>query len=209
MGDCKTVALALSMSAVVLTGCASAGAGLGAPSRGETDDPLAEPAEAYEMAAPAFHFESGTLELGDFDPATLGDDLFDPCTEISEAEFAAAGITGVAPLNGGRAHENGATGCTANPALPGTFRTVIANPANEEVLRQDEIRHIVTPSSSDIPGVFTHWPDSETGRSCFAQVDTVRGGLAISVSINSRRKTDDDPCELASESLNELYVALK
>lgn len=196
------------MSAVVLAGCASAGAGLGAPSSGETDDPLAEPAEAYEMAAPAFHFESGTLELGDFDPATLGDDLFDPCTEITEAEFAAAGMTGVEPLHGGRAYENGATGCTASPALPGTFRTVIANPANEEVLQQDEIRHVTRPSSSGIPGLFTHWPDSETGKSCLAQVDTVRGGLAIWVSINSRRETDDDPCELAADSLNGLYAAM-
>ncbi len=183
----------LGIAAAVLVGCAS--------------DPVEPAAEVAEPEAPAFHFASGTLELGDFDPATLGDDLFDPCTEISAEEYAAAGMTGVEPLKDGNAAENGAKGCMASPLLPGTFRTVIANPASQEVLSKEENRRVSSDYDSVVPGLFVHWVESDTGKSCFAQVDTVRGGVVVSVSINSRRQTNDDPCALAVDSLEALYQA--
>ena len=183
----------LGIAAAVLAGCAS--------------DPVESVAEVTDPEAPAFHFASGTLELGDFDPATLGDDLFDPCTEISAEEYAAAGMTGVEPLKGGSAAENGAKGCKASPLLPGTFLTVIANPASQEVLSTEGNRRVSSDYDSVAPGLFVHWVENDAGKSCFAQVDTVRGGLVVSVSINSRRKTNDDPCALARESLEALYQA--
>ena len=61
--------VSLGLAAAVLSGC-----------MGEAAEPVVE---VVQPEAPAFHFASGTLELGDFDPATLGDDLFDPCTELS------------------------------------------------------------------------------------------------------------------------------
>ena len=197
MGDAmdKKRSATLSCLAIVgaLAGCAS--------------DPAETVAEDAESEAPAFHFASGTLELGEFDPTTLGDDLFDPCTEISAEEFAAAGMTGVEPLKGGNAAENGAKGCMANPVLPGTFRTVIANPASEAVLSKEENRRVSSDYDSAVPGLYVHWVENDGGKSCFAQVDTVRGGIVVSVSINSRRKTNDDPCALATESLEALYQA--
>ena len=197
MGDAmdKKLSATLSCLAIVgaLSGCVS-----------DTAEPVVEVAEPE---VPAFHFASGTLELGEFDPATLGDDLFDPCTEISAEEFAAAGMTGVEPLKSGNAAENGAKGCMANPVLPGTFRTVIANPASQEVLSKEENRRVSSDYDSAVPGLFVHWIESDAGKSCFAQVDTVRGGMAMWVSISSRRKTNDDPCALATESLEALYQA--
>lgn len=186
--------VSLGLAAAVLSGC-----------MGEAAEPVVE---VVQPEAPAFHFASGTLELGDFDPATLGDDLFDPCTEISAEEYAAAGMTGVEALKDGSAAENGAKGCMTSPSLPGTFLTVIANPANEQVLSAEEGRRVSSDYDSVAPGLFVHWVESDAGKSCFAQVDTVRGGLAMWVSINSRRQTNDDPCALAVDSLDVLYQSV-
>ena len=84
MGKKRALPICLGIATVALSGCAS--------------DPIESAESAAEVAeVPAFHFVSGTLELGEFDPATLGDDLFDPCTEISAEEYAVAGMTGVEP----------------------------------------------------------------------------------------------------------------
>lgn len=191
MGKKRAFPICLGIAAVALSGCSS--------------DPFEPVAEVAEPEAPAFHFASGTLELGEFDPTTLGDDLFNPCTEISAEEFAAAGMTGVEPLKDVNAADNGAKGCTASPLLPGTFRTVIANPASQGALEAEENRRVSSDYDSGVPGLYAHWVESDEGKFCFAQVDTVRGGLAMWVSISSRRRTNDGPCVLAAESLDALH----
>lgn len=97
----------------------------------------------------------------------------------------------------------------ASPLLPGTFRTVIANPASREVLSTEEGRRVSSDYDSGVPGLFVHRVEIDEGKSCFAQVDTLRGGLVVSVRVNSRRQTDDDPCALAVDSLESLYQAVQ
>ena len=68
------------------------------------------PSASTDDATPrGFQFESGFLEFGEFDPYTLGNDIFNPCTEITEEEFAAAGFEGMCgSRTTGRIHLEGA-----------------------------------------------------------------------------------------------------
>lgn len=201
MGKYKTIVLGAVLVAMLLAGC------------GDQNAVLEQHAEAEAASSPgttevpAFHFESGTLELGDFDPQTLGDDLFDPCTEISEEEFAAAGITGVDYLAPGNAAQNGVVGCTMDVDLPGARRVIIMNPTDESGLSQDPGRTLVPNTSDTVPKAFNHFSDSLGPRECFAQVDTVRGGLVVAASILNNRHPDLDSCEYAMSSLESVYAA--
>ena len=198
MGDCKTVALALTVAAAVLSGCASA--------EGESSGSLAEPTEALKSEAPAFHFESGTLELGDFDPDTLGDDLFDPCTEITEAEFAAAGMTGVEPYDSPISVGESVTNSCVIDTEAGITVMVTATRTDEAITRTalgDEVRTL----DSVVPGLFIHTRSEVDPNSCYAQVDTRRGGLAIAVGVAGVKTNTVDPCALAIRGVEELYRA--
>lgn len=200
MGKNKTIVLGAVLVATLLAGCGDQNAALEQHAEAEA----ASSPETTEV--PAFHFESGTLELGDFDPQTLGDDLFDPCTEISEEEFAAAGITGVEAYGSGEYAANGAIGCTLEAEMSGTSRMIIMNPANLQILQSDVHRDVVIRNGSVVDGLYTHTVPSSGGRVCFAQVDTVRGGLTAEYSISSNLHRALDPCEKAVETLELLYL---
>ncbi|WP_218141571.1 DUF3558 domain-containing protein [Corynebacterium cystitidis] len=58
-------------------------------SGGVSDPEAGFPAGAVD----AFHFDSGTLQLGLFDPLEVYPDVFDPCQEITAEEFAESGYT--------------------------------------------------------------------------------------------------------------------
>ena len=109
----------------------------------EGGDPVTEVAEPE---VPAFHFASGTLELGDFDPATLGDDLFDPCTEISAEEYAAAGMTGVEPEPVIAESSNGlAEGCKLDKREVWATRSVLA--ARTDLADAVSYTHLTLPTT--------------------------------------------------------------
>ena len=88
---------------------ATAGLLAGCSGSAETASPIAAsstlPIEAVETADPAspraFLFESGVLEFGDFDPYSIGENLFNPCTEITAEEYAAAGFPDIEIADGG------------------------------------------------------------------------------------------------------------
>ncbi len=97
MGKSTAVVAMLLAAVILLVSCADTG------SRGESATDAGGVAEAVRESGAdhshsagvgprGFEFESGFLEFGDFDPYTIGDDIFNPCTEITEQEFAAAGF---------------------------------------------------------------------------------------------------------------------
>lgn len=199
MGKYKTIVLGAVLVAMLLAGC------------GDQNAVLEQHAEAEAASSPgttevpAFHFESGTLELGDFDPQTLGDDLFDPCTEISEEEFAAAGITGVENEPAiERASGGVAKGCASHSPDHGVTRSIISTTNNADTAANAggyEVQYVE--SAVDGSYLLTN-PDLDPN-SCFAQVDTDRGALSIGISLSGIGKDRFDACSIALEGLESLF----
>lgn len=187
--------VSLGLAAAVLSGC-----------MGEAAEPVVE---VVQPEAPAFHFASGTLELGDFDPATLGDDLFDPCTEISAEEYAAAGMTGVEPEPVIAESSNGlAEGCKLDKREVWATRSVLAARTDLADV-QDADGYVVEHPDSVVPELYTHTVPSVNPYQCVAQVDTVRGGLAVAVSVSGLKKDEIDVCEDAKVELEDLFNAVQ
>mgnify|MGYP002719779689 FL=1 len=95
----KSIAMALAVLVAggLLVGCAGAEVGVESASDSTEVGEVSQQRESDQptvagVAPRGFEFESGFLEFGDFDPYTLGNDGFNPCTEITEEEFAAAGF---------------------------------------------------------------------------------------------------------------------
>ena len=196
------------MACGVLAGCASEPSPIDAPPA-----PTASSASDTESAshdsvdAPAaFHFKSGTLEIGDFDPYTLGDDIFDPCTEISPEEFAAAGFDNVEPIPEEYAGlARGLSACEIHDSN-GQFQVgFMNNNANKENI--EEAGNLLSYGSALLPTLYTHGPVSGTGTDCFAQVDTVQGGIIAAVPGFEGYDRQEDTCGEAIASLEALAAA--
>lgn len=190
MGKRTTIAMCV-LVVGLLAGCAVEG--------GEPVGEVAEP------EAPAFHFASGTLELGDFDPDTLGDDLFDPCTEISAEEYAAAGITGVESLEIATGYRNPDTNsCRADELRPKVSRMVTATKMNEEMASGKEGVVLAHPDSV-VDGLFTQMDPAQDPFLCVAQVDTTRGSIGVGIAERGAERGRNDTCRLATENLERLF----
>ena len=192
MGKKRALPLWLGIAAAALAGCAS--------------DPFEPVVEVAEPEAPAFHFASGTLELGEFDPATLGDDLFDPCTEISAEEYAAAGMTGVEPepVIGDISNQLG-RGCRIDNPEPGVARMVLTSRASLDEVSEAPGYELDHPESV-IPDLYTHRAPEVDPYLCIAQVDTKRGGIGVGVTITGLKKSTLDACEVSVQELERLFT---
>ena len=192
MGKKRALPICLGIAAAALSGCSS--------------DPFEPVAEVAEPEAPAFHFASGTLELGEFDPATLGDDLFDPCTEISAEEFAAAGMTGVeaVPTVGNMSNGLG-QGCRTDSLEPGVTRIILASRTSLDIVAEAPGYEIGHPESA-VPGLYTHQVPKVDPYLCIAQVDTKRGGLGVGATVTGLKKNTFDACEVAVGELEKLFT---
>lgn len=195
-----SVAMTLVIASMWVAGCSSAD---GEQTAASAETPGA--VSAGEETPQAFVFESGTLEIGDFDPQALGDDLFDPCTEISAAEFAAAGFENVEPMPEeytGLAH--GMSVCEIYDASGQTHSDFSANNANRaHVETQVEILPYL---SKVIPSLFVYGPRAGSEIHCFAQVDTARGGISAGVTDASNNRDLTRMCNEAIEMLEKLYL---
>lgn len=194
------------MACGVLAGCASEPSPIDAPpapTASSSSD--AESASHDSVDAPAaFHFKSGTLEIGDFDPYTLGDDIFDPCTEISPEEFAAAGFDNVEPIPEEYAGlARGISACTFN-SHPEVDSELIGNnnASYAEVSARLEILTEYEPPS--LPGIFVYQPPGESGLSCYAQLDTKKGAIVTSAGVTERHSHSPDVCAVAASNLEKL-----
>lgn len=154
--------------------------------------------------AQAFVFKSGVLEIGDFDPYTIGDDIFDPCTEITKEEFAAAGFEDVEPLpKEYAALAHGMSGCIAR--VNGSSQPIgfMNNDADRNhVLAQTELLEY---ASTLIPTLYTVGPRNGVGSSCYAQVDTRRGGFIALVPGIEGFSNQEETCQIAIDALERLY----
>lgn len=159
--------------------------------------------------AAAFVFDSGVLEIGDFDPYTLGDNIFDPCTEISPEEFAAAGFDNVEPMpEEYRGLNSAITSCffSKHPEI-----TAESFGNNNAARKEVEKRATLYPEyvSSELPGMYVYGPRRETALDCYAQVDTTRGGIVSSAGGLPSYNDRESICSAAVENLERLFSPYK
>ena len=196
----------------VLAGCASEPLPIDAPpaptaSQNTTESTSHGTDSQNSAEAPAaFHFESGTLEIGDFDPYTLGDDIFDPCTEISPEEFAAAGFHNVEPIP--EEYAGLARGLSTCEILDSHGRPIadISNSLANREMVDDKATVFSEHTSRRIPTLFTYDFEDPNSTSCLAQVDTTRGGLSVGVPGLPGRDEREETCSRAIRIIEELHT---
>ncbi|WJY67697.1 DUF3558 family protein [Corynebacterium auris] len=165
----------------------------------QAQQPANEAAPVEEV--PAFHFQSGDLVLGDYDPYTIGENLFNPCAEITDEEFAAAGFVGKDDLGYDPIAQKSA--CMFETEDRDVHVGFMTNAANREISAA-QARFIEGIDAGDIPGVYFYQPQVDSGV-CFAVVDTERGAFSA-VANSFFADADVIPlCERASRSLQALY----
>ncbi|WP_257203297.1 DUF3558 domain-containing protein [Corynebacterium cystitidis] len=153
-------------------------------------------------AVGAFHFDSGVLEIGPFDPLEVYPDVFDPCQEISAEEFAAAGFKtdGVTmPLANGSA-----LACTLlSDSSESSSYNVLGNLVTREQIREAAQYYDASPSIK-IPDMVSFSTFSDGGRICRAAVSSVRGHLEVSVGVGRGSRPFSELCNEAVEILEDL-----
>ena len=158
--------------------------------------------EPTQTNAPAFHFASGDLVLGDFDYESIKDDMFDPCEEISEEEFAAVGLEMVGTQSW---REGGNVGCglIGSDLRKGyAIGTTPVTRAQVESVPED----VISSSASDIiPGLLTYQGKNPVIFSCVAAVDTVRGQFSVAVDQDTQPDSLDPLCESAVQIMEIFY----
>lgn len=137
---------------LALAGCSVPGDLARSVGRGVTPAESVSTDDTVEAGPPAFHFESGTLELGDFDPNEIRDVLFNPCEEISAAEYAAIGFEPderTSRLNGNKS-------CDLFPKDDSRLLFAISGgTASLEVVRHSR-GQLAVDVSDVVPGVYTY-----------------------------------------------------
>lgn len=168
----------------------------------------ATPAEASEShtasqtGAPAFHFASGDLVLGDFDYNAIKDNLFNPCTEISAEEFA---VVGLEPLEGQRVLDGGGVGCgLVGRDIQRAYSIVTSSATTDYLGTVPDL--VINPSASEvIPGLITYKGQGDWGLGCVAAVDTVRGQFSLIVDEGFQSAELDELCDSAVQIVEEFY----
>ena len=203
------VAVAVLVTGGLLAGCAGAEAGVESAS-GSTE--VGEVAQQRGSDQPAdaaprgFEFASGFLEFGDFDPYTLGDDIFNPCTEITEQEFAAAGFDNKRGQTEPDVLSDGMTSCYFGEIRDDGVVRGFSNGTINRVVAEERDLVIHGYTSELLPEMYVLKPRRDNGASCFTQIDTVRGGFGTQVAGPRGRITTDEACALAINDLEALYM---
>lgn len=207
------------LSCGLLVGCASTPPPIDEPSaHPHTTTPTAQPGSAAAAdstsaggASPnsttpaAFHFKSGTLEIGDFDPYALGDNIFDPCTEISPEEFAAAGFENVEPIPEEYAGlARGLSACEVRDGEQRIYLTFMNNNADRFFI-EETTELLPLKVGEPLAAAFAYGPKGGGGEDCYVQVDTERGGIvAISPDLHDSSGQTQN-CARAFSALQSLY----
>ncbi|MBG6122022.1 DUF3558 family protein [Corynebacterium aquatimens] len=158
--------------------------------------------ENHSEDRPAFHFQSGDLELGDFDYEEIKDNLFDPCTEISAEEFAAVGLE--ADQKSTFITNVGGIACGIDDNHPNYVLNLFTIPRSMENIQ--EWNTSAEPYTTQIPNSFRyrgHTPGEET---CIVAVDTERGHVGIGATAIRGGARFDKLCETAGHLLEGLYT---
>ncbi|MBA5243314.1 DUF3558 family protein [Corynebacterium haemomassiliense] len=211
------------MACGVLAGCASEPSPIDAPpaptASNQANEHSAEVAgsevgdsgdssvESSADAPAAFHFKSGTLEIGDFDPYTLGDDIFDPCTEISPEEFAAAGFHNVEPIPEEYAGlTRGLSACEIKDERGRIELSLMNNNADRQYI-EDSTGLIEIANSKSLPEAFAYGPRGGVGDDCYVQLDTHRGGIVVIAPGSLDQNLQEQNCVKAFQALEEIFSA--
>ncbi|OFT84655.1 hypothetical protein HMPREF3101_04045 [Corynebacterium sp. HMSC29G08] len=155
-----------------------------------------------------FVFESGFLEFGDFDPYALGDNLFNPCTEITLEEYAAAGFSGV-DLESEGWPIRVLSSCYIPSMDEQIDRAIVTSYDNGNTTREMiEMQGLLLPQyrSELIPELFAFAANNHDPRFCFVQVDTVRGGFGASAGGFAQDITQAEMCELSIQIFEQLFL---
>ena len=209
----STVAVTVMLTAGrLLAGCSGVESGVEPPSGstevGEVSQQSgADQSTAVGIAPRGFEFASGFLEFGDFDPYTLGDDIFNPCTEITEEEFAAAGFSNKRHQTKPDAFNRGMTSCYfGERRSDGVTRGFSNGTLNRSVA--EELDLVMDPRPSELlPEMYLLKPRGGNEGMCFTQIDTNRGGFGTQAGGSPIRISTDEACDMAIADLESLYEA--
>mgnify|MGYP002714031774 CR=1 FL=1 len=141
---------------------------------------------------------------GDSVALVLGDNIFDPCTEISPEEFAAAGFDNVEPLPEEYAGlAKGLSVCTLT-SHANVESELIGNNNSSFAELSERLQIRSEYKSKLIPSIFVYEPPGGHGLSCYAQVDTKRGGIVASSGTSYSHASEPDICATAVANLEKL-----
>lgn len=191
------VSMALAGAVLLMGGCV--------PS--EKIGSVAASQSAAEESPRAFYFESGVLEFGDFDPYSLGNSLFNPCTEITPDEFAAAGFPEIIVKDEGRTF-HGLNTCHLPSTEEQTRKLVTVSFENGNTNREMiEAQGLLYPEhrSELIPELFAFAANDLYPGYCYVQIDTARGGFGASAGGHELHVTTEEMCTLAIEAMEQLF----
>ncbi|WP_257160776.1 DUF3558 domain-containing protein [Corynebacterium cystitidis] len=141
-------------------------------------DDVVETSQAVAAKADAFHFDSGTIQIGPFNPDELYPDVFDPCQEISTEEIEERGF-----ITDGITMSFGAgtlLGCTFLPDVldPKLVLTVYGNLATkQEHIDGGVYSHEV--ESDVLDGVFEYTMEADNPLVCRIGIETERGTIGV------------------------------
>lgn len=201
MGRYRAVAALLCGVAACATGCVAPGGD--APDGGAPE--VQEPAAA-EAPPPAFHFDSGDLVIGPFDPEQVKDNLFDPCAEISDAELAAAGLE-KDPVQGDHAELDARyiKACDLRSDDPYLYIGLISNAANKNIILAGSPEVAV---DAGVPEIFAFRAPEHALEMCDAATETSRGTFSVSVGSVRQSENGDAYCRRAADILSNLYLSV-
>lgn len=200
---------AVLVSGGLLAGCAGAEVGVesatDAHGIGEAARESGADQPADDAAPRGFEFASGFLEFGDFDPYTLGDDIFNPCTEITEEEFAAAGFSNKRHQTKPDAFNRGMTSCYFGERRPdGVTRGFSNGTLNRNIANERNL--VLDPHPSELlPEMYVLRPRGDNEGICFTQIDTKRGGFGTQAGGSPIRISTNEACSMAIADLESLY----
>lgn len=170
----------------------------------EAAEEASSPSDASEERA--FHFASGDLPLGTFDSATVGADLFNPCTEITDEEYAVAGIRRDASAD--FFPDGPYAFCYVVPREP-SLAMAMSNfdITREQMLADAGSREVYPDFVSDVlPEMLVYGSEDGAEGMCHAQVDTQRGAVRSIVSGDLTINPQKELCSIAQAMLEVLYI---
>ena len=198
MKKSTAVVTAVLAASELLAGCA------GVESRIDSASDTSE--DAAGVAPRGFEFASGFLEFGDFDPYAIGDDIFNPCTEITEEEFAAAGFEQMRYNDGNNPFSRGIVSCVfasdRDDAVGGFYGGVI-----DKSVAEERGLILVGYQSKVLPELYTLPASTGMEGACYSQIDTLRGAFGTYAGGSPRRITTGEACEMAIEYVERLFLS--
>ena len=152
---------------------------------------------------PAFHFASGDLVLEAVDRATVKNNMFNPCEEISVEEFAAVGYSSDRKTR--RDAVRNLNVCRLDSIEdPSEYAALIAGPGNREEFRNTGLLLDENPSQR-IPQMYVTRPIKAEENICYATVDTARGQFSVAIDDLFGDTPRQELCSQAVQILESFY----